>query len=150
MCHHEADFGVKAEWHFSATSHGKGASDGLGCTVKSLAGKASLQRPYDRQITTPMQLFQWVSQEIQGITFEYCSIKEHKEEEQRLQDRFQNTNYKVQHVVLFPSPKIPFELRRIPFQMISKIKKLPRKPLWKHHQGLLPVYVIVNGGSLMF
>ena len=117
---------------------------------KSLAGKASLQRPYDRQITTPMQLFQWVSQEIQGITFEYCSIKEHKEEEQRLQDRFQNTNYKVQHVVLFPSPKIPFELRRIPFQMISKIKKLPRKPLWKHHQGLLPVYVIVNGGSLMF
>ena len=26
---HESDFGVRAEWHFSATSHGKGACDGL-------------------------------------------------------------------------------------------------------------------------
>ena len=23
LCHHEDDFGVPAEWHFSATSHGK-------------------------------------------------------------------------------------------------------------------------------
>ena len=23
LCHHKDDFGVKAEWHFSATSHGK-------------------------------------------------------------------------------------------------------------------------------
>ena len=34
------DFGVKAEWHFSATSHGKG----LGGTVKQLTARASLQR----------------------------------------------------------------------------------------------------------
>ena len=37
LCHHEMDFGVKAEWKFSATSHGKGACDGLGGTVKRLA-----------------------------------------------------------------------------------------------------------------
>lgn len=52
LCHHELDFGVKAEWHFSATSHGKGACDGLGGTVKRLAARASLQRPYQEQIMT--------------------------------------------------------------------------------------------------
>ena len=34
ICHHENDFGIRAEWYFSATSHGKGACDGLGGTVK--------------------------------------------------------------------------------------------------------------------
>ena len=29
LCSHQADFGVPAEWYFSATSHGKGACDGL-------------------------------------------------------------------------------------------------------------------------
>ena len=30
LCHHEQDFGMSAEWHFFATSHGKGACDGVG------------------------------------------------------------------------------------------------------------------------
>ena len=51
LCHHEEEFGVAAEWHFSATSHGKGACDGVGGTVKRLAARVSLQRPYDQQIT---------------------------------------------------------------------------------------------------
>ena len=29
LSNHEKDFGVKVEWHFSATSHGKGACDGM-------------------------------------------------------------------------------------------------------------------------
>ena len=33
LCYHHKDFGVDAEWHFSATSHGKGACDGVGGTV---------------------------------------------------------------------------------------------------------------------
>ena len=37
LCHHEIDFGIPAQWHFSATSHGKGDCDGLGGTVKRLA-----------------------------------------------------------------------------------------------------------------
>ena len=40
LCLHLADFGIPAEWHFSATAHGKGACDGLG----GLAARASLQR----------------------------------------------------------------------------------------------------------
>ena len=56
ICHHLDDFGVAAEWHFFATSHGKSAADGIGGTVKRTATKASLQRPIDNQILTPMQL----------------------------------------------------------------------------------------------
>ena len=53
LCHYKDDFRVKAEWHFSATSHGKGACDILGGTVKRLAARASLQRPYNDQLMTP-------------------------------------------------------------------------------------------------
>ena len=53
LCHHQADFGIKAEWYFSSTSHSKSARDGLGGTVKRLAARASLHRPYEQQIMTP-------------------------------------------------------------------------------------------------
>ena len=43
LCHHAIDFGIHAQWHFSATSHGKDAYDSLGGTVKRLAARASLQ-----------------------------------------------------------------------------------------------------------
>ena len=56
LCYHHTDFGIAAEWHFSATSHGKGACDGVGGTVKRLAARASLQ---SHQITTPYQLYEW-------------------------------------------------------------------------------------------
>ncbi len=40
LCHHFVDFGVEAEWHFSATSHGKGASNnGVGGNAKRSAYK---------------------------------------------------------------------------------------------------------------
>ena len=58
LCHHEVDFRVPAQWHFSATSHGKGACDSLGGTVKQLAARASLQRPTDDQIMTPLPAVQ--------------------------------------------------------------------------------------------
>jgi len=43
LCHHKSDFGMDAEWHFFATSHGKGPCDGLGGTIKRLAARASLR-----------------------------------------------------------------------------------------------------------
>ena len=56
MCNHNQDFGAEAEWHFSATAHGKGSCNGLGATVKRLAARASLQRPYKDQIMDAKQL----------------------------------------------------------------------------------------------
>ena len=67
LCNHEEDFGVPAEWHFFATSHGKSPADGIARTVKRTAAKASLQRPYKDQILTPTQLYQFVLQHIKGI-----------------------------------------------------------------------------------
>ena len=34
---HQTDFGIRAIWTFSATSHGKGPVDGLGAAIKSTA-----------------------------------------------------------------------------------------------------------------
>ncbi len=95
LCHHKDDFGMSAEWHFSATSHGKGACDGLGGTVKRLAARASLQRPYNGQIMTPRQLFDWACTNI-AAHFGYCSNEDYQREEQNLEKRFQK------YLVLFP------------------------------------------------
>lgn len=89
LCHHKGDFGVHAEWHFSATSHGKGACDGLGGTVKRLAARASLQRPYNDQIMTPRQLFDWATANIPAVHFEYCSKGDYEREYRSLEHRFQ-------------------------------------------------------------
>jgi len=91
LCNHKADFGIEAEWHFSATSHGKGPSDGVGGTVKRLAARASLQRPYDHQLMTPFQLFQWAHESVPGTVFQYCSIEEHEEVRSQLDKRFKNS-----------------------------------------------------------
>lgn len=87
-CMHKKEFDVEAEWHFFATSHGKSACDGLGGTVKRLAAKASLQRPYNDQIMTPHQLFTWCSQNIGGINFKYCTEEDYNEHETFLNKRF--------------------------------------------------------------
>ena len=84
LCNHKDDFGVEAEWHFSATSHGKGACDGLGGTVKRLAARASLQRPYNDQLMTPHQLFDWACANIPAVYFGYCSSEDDAREQSSL------------------------------------------------------------------
>jgi len=73
---------------FFATSHGKSACDGLGGTVKRLATKASLQRPYNEQILTPKQLFEFAVDNIPAIDFEYCTVDDYDEAEKKLLSRF--------------------------------------------------------------
>ena len=93
LCHHKADFGVEAEWHFFATSHGKGTCDGLGSIVKRLAAKASLQRPYEHQMMTPRQLYEWASDNISTVAFNYrtTSTDNYKKAETFLECRFQQS-----------------------------------------------------------
>ena len=59
---------VQAEFHFYATSCGKGPCDGISGTVKHLATKASLQRACHSQIMTPRQLFDWAVEKQKGYT----------------------------------------------------------------------------------
>jgi len=82
---------MPAEWHFFATSHGKGPCDGVGGTVKRLAEKASLQRPFDKQIMTPHQLFEFAVSEIPSVKFHYATNNEYLEQASYLKNRFETT-----------------------------------------------------------
>lgn len=42
LMQHQADFGLSAEWHFTATAHGKSAYDGIGAAFKREVYRASL------------------------------------------------------------------------------------------------------------
>ena len=59
--HHQLDFGVQADWAFSATSHGKGPWDGLAGSAKREATIESLQRPLEKQIQTADDFFRFVA-----------------------------------------------------------------------------------------
>lgn len=86
---HKKDFhGIEAEWHFFAASHGKGACDGIGGTVKRLAAKASLQRPVENQILTPKLLFEFACEQIPGIQFFYVPSQDVQCHSDTLQYRF--------------------------------------------------------------
>jgi len=91
LCYHNKDFGIDAEWHFFATSHGKGPCDGVGGggTIKRLTASSSLQRPYDKQMMTPRQLYEWASENISAVTFTYCTKDDYRCQDIYLHDRFQ-------------------------------------------------------------
>ena len=76
LCHHYTDYGIRAEWNFFATSHGKSPCDGIGGTVKRLAARASLQWPIDNQILTPLNLYDFCKESITDISFIYVDSDE--------------------------------------------------------------------------
>ncbi|CAF2145756.1 unnamed protein product, partial [Rotaria magnacalcarata] len=90
LCYHEEYFGMTAEWHFFATSHGKGPCDGVGGTVKREAARASLQRPYNDQIMTTYQLYMFAKENIHGISFEYLTANDWQIESTTLKERLSN------------------------------------------------------------
>ena len=87
-CHHEEDFGISAERHFSATAHEKGACDSIKRTVKRLAARATLHKPYNDEIMTPRQLFDWAVINVPSVHFDHCSIDDHEVEKKCLEQRF--------------------------------------------------------------
>lgn len=91
LAYHNSDFQLQAEWHFFVSAHGKGPCDGVGGTLKRLASRASLQRPYTDQLTTPQQLFEWAAANITNITFSYVSQQEYEQHLDYLQIRFGST-----------------------------------------------------------
>ena len=56
LCFHEKDYGLKEDWHFFGTAHGKSACDGIGGTVKRVIHNLSLQRPVGNQILMPRDM----------------------------------------------------------------------------------------------
>ena len=135
LCYHQADFGIPAQWHFSATSHGKGACDGLGGTVKRLAARASLQRPYEEQIMTPLQLYEWASKAIPSVDFAYCTIEQYQSEKAVLENRFQNsrtiTGTRSLHSFI-PVSSDTLETKRYSLSSISKNERVTKQDMDIH------------------
>ena len=74
LANHETHYGMPAAWHFFATSHEKGPCGGVG-SCERLAAKASLQRPYENQIQTSMQLLGWAKECIKSVQFAYATCE---------------------------------------------------------------------------
>lgn len=59
LSQHFSNFGIHAEWLFTATAHGKGPSDGVGATFKRLAIVESLRRLEFNQLLSSKDLFEF-------------------------------------------------------------------------------------------
>jgi hypothetical protein len=88
LCHHNTDFGINAEWHFFATSHGKGPCDGVGGTIKRLAARYSLQH---HQILTPAQFYSWARDHLPSIHVQCVCNSEVEQTRHRLKFTFDST-----------------------------------------------------------
>lgn len=84
------DFGTEAEFHFHATSHGKGPCDGLGGNLKRLATRASLQSAPDKAITTPERLFQWAKKSMPQTLVFYAPKEDINQHRLFLKSRFES------------------------------------------------------------
>lgn len=118
---HESRYGIKAEWHFFATSHGKGACDGIGGCVKNAARTASLQRNSQNQITTPKHLFDWAVLHFKKITFDFCTNAECQDHEKWYQSEYKDckTIPKTRQFHAF----IPIEKNRLMCKIFSNSTK---------------------------
>lgn len=90
--YYEVDFGVRAKWHFFATSHGKGSCDGIGGALKRLAARASLQLAAYRQILTPCDLYGWASMPatLSSIIKRFSGVSDYNAAKELLKERFGN------------------------------------------------------------
>lgn len=86
--YHKEDFGIDAEWHFSATAHDKGPCDGVGGAIRAAAARASLQLSPDRQITTPQELHAWTAINMPSVQAEFSSKEEYVRATADLKERF--------------------------------------------------------------
>ncbi|ESN90105.1 hypothetical protein HELRODRAFT_182799 [Helobdella robusta] len=75
----DKDFGLKAEWHFFATFHGKSPCDGIGGTTKRLVARASLQASTKDQILNARDFYTYADAKINGIKFFWVDKKEIKD-----------------------------------------------------------------------
>lgn len=88
LVHHKEDFNVQAEWHFSATAHGKSAYDGIGAVFKREAYKASLVAKPQDAILTPQVLFNWARKHFKNLKVFYFKKSEHEKVRRKLNKRF--------------------------------------------------------------
>ena len=90
LINHKKNFNVDAEWHFSATAHGKGAHDGLGAKFKRAAYLASLVAIPQNAMLKPLILFEWAKKNFKEINILYFDKVSHEKIRRKLNQRFNN------------------------------------------------------------
>ena len=89
LTEHQSDFGVEADWSFSATGHGKGPWDGLAGSAKREAALESLRRPSTDQIQTPSDFYKFVKEKFKKVQVEFISEEKIQQvEKEVLSERF--------------------------------------------------------------
>ncbi len=78
----ESTFGIKVNWHFFATSHGKGIIDGIGGTVKRSVWRAV--RSGNAEASSPYQFYEVAVLRNKNVRFHYISADKVKEESERM------------------------------------------------------------------
>jgi hypothetical protein len=58
----------------------KNASDVVGATLTRLTEKATLQQPYNDQITTCHQIYEWARSNVNNLSFDSVTENEYKED----------------------------------------------------------------------
>lgn len=66
LCLHKQDFDIEAEWHFTVTSHGKSACDGIGGAVKRTARCDTLR---GASIKNAKEFFDWATNRFKEMLF---------------------------------------------------------------------------------
>lgn len=95
ICLFQKDFGIKAEWHFFATSHGKSPCDAVGGTFKRNARNFNMKNP-TKGLTDSKQLFEWaISNKDSKVHFIYCSAKEYDDNFDKLNSQRFNKKIKT-------------------------------------------------------
>lgn len=108
LCYHKEDFEIDAEWHFFATSHGKGPCDGVGGSVKRLAARTSLHQTGGAEpILNPLALYNFAVTALPTVSFTFTTSEEHETHKLMLEKRLDtartipgtNTNFKLYNVI---------------------------------------------------
>ena len=91
LCNHEQDFCIKAEWHFLASSYGKGPYDGIWGTLKQNATMFAFKHPYVPFILNGEDLYNHLKNVV-GISVIYEEKAEIAAKKDYLKDRYKMTS----------------------------------------------------------
>jgi hypothetical protein len=70
------------------TLHRKRPCDGVDGSIERLAADASLQKPQDNQILTPLDLYSWAKEKFKSVHLKYIQFSEVEDTRVNLQSRF--------------------------------------------------------------
>lgn len=94
LCKFKSNYGIEAEWHFFATSHGKGPCDAIGGTIKRMATRASLAKEREHPITNARELFNWANirkeEDLTKLNFSFATTDQYEAMASELNEQYNN------------------------------------------------------------